>query len=294
MKILVKLIALLAVVLVVLVLARNPVIKIALETGARVVAGMPLSIQKFDLDIVHTAVDIEGLVLKNPTGFHDTVLVDIPKIFVAYARGAIFSGKIHLKNLEFDMKEFTVVKNEKGELNLDRLKALQGTQKASDQKKEQEPQTPAKSVPVQIDMLRLKIGKVVYIDYSGGQPSTKEFHINFDQSFENITDLNSVVRLIVLKAMMSSGISNLVNFDISGLNGALTGAFNTSTQLAAEAAAKSLDALKTAAGNPSAIAGQAGGVLKGTTGTVENAAKEVAGGVKSAASSLKNKLKFSF
>ena len=65
MKLLGKLIAFLIVVLVVLVLARNVVIKAAMETGARVVAGMPLSIQKFDLDIMQTFVDIEGLVL-NP------------------------------------------------------------------------------------------------------------------------------------------------------------------------------------------------------------------------------------
>ncbi|MFH1208572.1 MAG: AsmA family protein [Candidatus Omnitrophota bacterium] len=294
MKLLIKLVVLLVVVLVVLVLTRNVVIKAAMETGARVVAGMPLSIQKFDLNIVHTAVDIEGLLLKNPAGFHDTALVDIPKIFVAYARASIFSGKIHVKNIEFDMKQFTVVKNEKGELNLDRLRALQGTQKAPAQTTPQKPKTPAKAIPIQIDMMRLKIGKVVYMDYSGGQPSTKEFRIDLDQSYENITDLNSVVRLIVLKAMMSSGISNLVNFDIGGLEGTLTGAFNTSTKLAAQAAAKSLDALKTTAGDPNAIAGQVEGVLKGSPGAVKNTAKEVAGGVKNAANSLKNKLKLPF
>jgi len=294
MKLLMKLVMLLVVALVVLVLARNVIVKAAMETGARVVAGMPLSIQKFDLDMVHTSVDIEGLVLKNPAGFHDTALVDIPKIFVAYARGAIFTGKIHVKDIEFDMKQFTVVKNEKGELNLDRLKALQGTTpKASTRTTQEAPKAPAKAIPIQIDSMRLKIGKVVYVDYSTGQPSTKEFLINLDQSYQNITDLNSVVRLIVLKAMMSSGISNLVNFDIGGLEGTLTGAFNTSTKLAAETAAKSLDALKTAAGNPSGIAGQAGGALKGTTGVVEGTAKEVTSGVKSAARSLKKLNPFS-
>ena len=131
--------------------------------------------------------------------------------------------------------------------------------------------------------MRLKIGKVVYTDYSSGQPVNKEFKINIDQTYENITDLYSVARLIVLKAMMSSGISNLVNFDVKGLQGSVTDALNASTKLAAEAAAKSLDTLKTEATNPSAIAGQAEGALKGTTSSVKNVA-----------SSLKNKLKLSF
>lgn len=279
MKLLIKLVMLLTVALVVLVLARNVVIKAAMVTGSRVVAGIPLSIQKFDFDIVNTSVDMEGLVLKNPSGFHDTVLVDIPKILFAYARGSIFSGRIHVRNIEFDMKQFSVVKNEKGELNLDRLKALQGTQKPSAQAPKTEPKAPAKPIPVQIDRMRLKIGKVVYTDYSSGQPVAKEFNINIDQIYENITDLYSVVRLIVLKAMMSSGISNLVGFDIGGLQGTLTGAFGD--------AAKSLDALKNIVQDPSAIASQAGEMLKGTPGVVESTAKEMAGGVKDAASSLK-------
>ena len=282
------------VVFVVLVLARNVVVKAAVEGGVRAVTGMPLNIRKLDLNLSKTFVDVENLVVKNPAGFHDTVLVDIPKILVDYNFSDILRGKVHLENLEFDMEQFTVVKNEKGELNLDRLRALQGTQETSVQAPKPEPKAPAKPMPIQIDMMRLKIGKVVYVDYSGGSPSTKEFSINLDQSFENITDLNSVVRLIVLKAMMSSGISNLVNFDIGSLEGSLTGAFNTSTKLAAQVAAKSLDTLKTAAGDPNAIADQAGNVFKNTAGTVENTAKEVTSNVKNAASSLKNKLKLPF
>jgi hypothetical protein len=294
MKILVKSIVWLAVVLVVLVLARNMAVKVVVETGVRAVTGMPLSMGKFDLNLSKTLVDIEALVVKNPAGFHDTALVDIPRILVDYNLSDVFKGKVHLENLEFNMKQFTVVKNEKGELNLDRLKALQGTQKPSAQKTKAEPKAPAKAMPIQIDMMRLKIGKVVYADYSGASPSTKEFLINLDQSYQDITDLNSVVRLIVLKAMMSSGISNLVNFDVRSLEGSLTGAFNTSTKLAAQAAAKGLDTLKTAAGDPNAIAGQAGEVLKNTTGSVSDTTKEVAGSVKNAASSLKNKLKLPF
>ncbi|MBI4711255.1 MAG: AsmA family protein, partial [Candidatus Omnitrophica bacterium] len=294
MKLLMKLVVLVVVVLVILVLARNVVVKAAVENGVKAATGMPLSMGKLDLNFQNSFVDLENLVVKNASGFHDTSLVEIPKIFVGYNLSDILKGNVHLSNIEFDMKQFTVVKNEKGELNLDRLKALQGTQKAPAGTPQQEPKAPAKPIPVQIDKMRLQIGKVVYIDYSGGQPTTKEFKINLDQSYENITDLNSVVRLIVLKAMMSSGISNLVNFDIGGLEGTLTGAFDASAKLATQAAAKGLNTLKTVASDPSTLAGQAGSVLKGTTGTVGSTAKEVAGGVKDAASSLKSKLKLPF
>ena len=257
MKIFGKLVLLVVIIIVALVLARNVVVKAAVEQGVKAVTGMPLSIGKLDINVSKTLVDIENLAVKNPAGFHDTTLVDIPKILVDFELASFLGGKAHIEAIEFDMNQFTVVKNEKGELNLDRLRALQGTQKPSTPIKKPEPQAPAKAMPIQIDMMRLKIGKVVYIDYSGGQPSTKEFRINLDQSYQNITDLNSVVRLIVLKAMMSSGISNLVNFDLGGLEGTLTGAFNTSTKLAAQAAAKSLDILKAGAQDPGQIAGAA-------------------------------------
>ena len=271
MKLLGKLIFLLVAALVVLVLARNVVVKAVAENGVKAVTGMPLSIEKLDLGLSNTLVDIEGLVVKNPAGFHDTSLVDIPKILLDYNLSNILGGKVHLENIEFEMKQFTVVKNEKGELNLDRLKALQGAQKPSAPATKPEPQAPAKPMPIQIDTMRLKIGKVVYVDYSGGQPSTKEFRINLDQSYQNITDLNSVVRLIVLKAMMSSGISNLVNFDIKGLEGSVNEALSASAKLATQAAAKSLDTLKTAAKDP----GQLVEATKSLTGEAQNVASSL-------------------
>lgn len=271
MKLLGKLVLLVVVVLVVLVLARNVVVKAAAENGVKAVTGMPLSMGKLDLGLSNTLVDIENLVVKNPSGFHDTSLVDIPKILVDYNLSSILKGKVHLENLEFDMKQFTIVRNEKGELNLDRLKALQGAQKPSAPATEPEPQAPAKPMPIQIDTMHLKIGKVVYVDYSGGQPSTKEFRINLDQSYQNITDLNSVVRLIVLKAMMSSGISNLVNFDIKGLEGSVNEALSASAKLATQAAAKSLDTLKAAATDP----GQLADTAKGLTSEAKNVASSL-------------------
>lgn len=271
MKLLGKLVLLVVVVLVVLVLARNVVVKAAAENGVKAVTGMPLSMGKLDLGLSNTLVDIENLVVKNPSGFHDTSLVDIPKILVDYNLSSILKGKVHLENLEFDMKQFTIVRNEKGELNLDRLKALQGAQKPSAPATEPEPQAPAKPMPIQIDTMHLKIGKVVYVDYSGGQPSTKEFRINLDQSYQNITDLNSVVRLIVLKAMMSSGISNLVNFDIKGLEGSVNEALSASAKLATQAAAKSLDTLKTAATDP----GQLADTAKGLTSEAKSVASSL-------------------
>ena len=84
MKILGKLIVSLIVVFVVLLLARNVVVKAMVEHGVKIVTGMPLSMGKLDLNFQKSFVDLEGLVVKNPSEFHDTSLVEIPRIFVEY------------------------------------------------------------------------------------------------------------------------------------------------------------------------------------------------------------------
>ncbi len=283
MKLLGKLVMLIVVVLAVLVLARNGVVKAVAEGGVRAVTGMPLSIEKLDIGLSTTLLDIESLIVKNPDGFHDTEFVNIPKILVDYNLGDILRGNIHLEDLEFNMSQFTLVKNEKGELNLDRLKALQGTKPAPAETKKQEPKAPAKAMPIQIDRFRLKVGKVVYVDYSSGKPVTKEFLFNLDETYQDITDPNKLVSLIVFKIMTKSALANLTNFDIGSLEGTVSGVVGSATDVAA----KGLDAVKSAAQDPAALAGQTGAALKSTTGAVTDTAKELTSSVSGAASSLK-------
>jgi len=157
-----------------LVLARNAIAKTAAEQGMRIVTGMPLSIQKgSNLDILNTSVDIEGIVLKNPAGFHDTEFVNIPKSWWPTSRGAIFTtGKVHLKQIEFDMKQFTV----RAEMNRvfsiwNKLRALQGSQKTLNPKnRRKRPKLPRSHTRSRSIRCALRIGKVVFVDYSGGQP----------------------------------------------------------------------------------------------------------------------------
>jgi len=109
----------------------------------------------------------------------------MPEIYVDYDLPAIFKGKVHLEEMRLNMNEFVVVKNEKGELNLDALKVVQA------QKEGKKPEAKAKEggkIPeIQIDTLKLKVGKVVYKDYSGGgNPTVREFKVNLDEELANL------------------------------------------------------------------------------------------------------------
>ncbi|HOW59217.1 MAG TPA: hypothetical protein PLO78_05765 [Candidatus Omnitrophota bacterium] len=259
--------------LAVLLLARNIVIKAVLETGAKILTGMSLSIQKFDLDILNTSVDMEGLVLKNPAGFHDTILVEIPKILIAYQRAAILTGKLHFKQVEFDLKQFNVVRNEKGALNLDSLKALQQKGGEAQQPAQPAPEQKGKGLAFQVDLLHLKVGKAAFINYTGGTASTTDFNVGLDETFQNITDPNQLVKLIVYKVMTKTPLAMLSGFNVNALTGSISGVLGSATDMASQYAGQ--------------FAGQAGDV-------VEEQAKTLAKSVTHTASDLKKKIKLPF
>lgn len=202
------------VVLLALFFAKNMIAKIAVEKGVKQVTGLKLKTGSFNIGIMKTFVGIKNLRLYNPKGYKDKVMFHMPEIFADYNLSAMMKRKVHLEKMRLNLKELTVVKNEKGQLNLNSLKPVQKEKdvKAKEEKKE------AKSPEIQIDRLELKIGKVVYKDYSKRKtPSVREFDINLDEKYENITDPNELVRLIIVKALMNTTIAQLANFNIGPL-----------------------------------------------------------------------------
>ncbi len=210
-------------------LAKDMIARVAVEKGVEVVTGLPLKMKSLNVGLVNTVVGIKDLRLFNPEGYRDRVMLNMPEIYVNYDLPAIIKGKIHLEEVRIDLKEFVVVKNEKGELNLDALKAVQ----AQKEGKKPEEKEKGKAPEIQIDSLRLKIGKVLYKDYSaGGAPSVREFDINLDEKYQNINDLNKLVSLIVVKALMNTTIAKLTDFDLRGLEGTIGDTLATAERLA--------------------------------------------------------------
>jgi uncharacterized protein involved in outer membrane biogenesis len=167
------------------------------------------------------------LKLSNPKGFEDSDMLLMPEILVDYDLATLLKGKVHLEKLTINLEKFVVVRNSKGKLNLDSLRAVQKSKKQAAKKKKAGPAPQAN-----IDKLSLKIGRVIFKDYSkGGEPEVKYFNINLNESYSNVTDLNAVVSLIVVKALQKTTISTLTNFDVTDLEGSLTNAVGVSKQL---------------------------------------------------------------
>ena len=233
MKKIITIIAVVLTVLFVLSFAKNIIARTSVSAGVKAVTGLKLSMRKLNIGVIRTLVEIKDLKLHNPQGFPEKLMVDMPQIYVDYDLGALFKKKVHLQDMKLNLKEFIVVKNETGELNLDSLKVVQA------QKEGKRPEEQGKAPEIQIDALELKVGRVLYKDYSKGEPpSIKEFKLNLNERYENISNPYSLVSLIVVKALMNTTIARVADFDLQGLQNTVSDTLASAQKVVSEATAQ--------------------------------------------------------
>jgi len=254
----------------VLSLTKDLFIKFSVEKAVGLVTGLKIEIKSLNVGIFRTAVRIKGLKIFNPGQFKDRVMADMPEIYVDYDLPAVFAHTVHLEYLKLNLKEFIVVKNAAGELNLNSLKVVTAGKEGV------KPKVQGKAPNIKIDNFELKIGKAFYKDYSGGgAPSVKEFNVNIDERYTNVDDLYTVVSIIVVKALANTSIAGMANFDVNGLQGTVMKGLSSATNAAGKAASTAHQALQsTTQGAPEAV--------KNANETVNKAAGAIGGFFKDA------------
>jgi len=150
MKFLMKIIIGIVIVVAILIFAKNMIAKIAVENGVHMATGLELKVKSFDVSLAKTYIAIEEMRLYNPKGYRDKIMADIPEIYVDYDLPAILKGKIHVPEIRIHLNEFVVVKNANGELNIDKLKAVEEGKKKEPAEK---PKKEGKAIPIQIDRI---------------------------------------------------------------------------------------------------------------------------------------------
>jgi hypothetical protein len=205
-KIVLRVVIVIVVLVAGLALARNLIIKAGAGAVIKAVSGVDMKIGTLDIGLFKPVVLIKDLKLFNPAGFPEKEMMVLPELYVAYDLPSIMKGTVHLPELRVDLKEFVVVKNAQGEVNVNSLQALQ-------------PKGEGKPPQMKIDNVELNIGTVVYKEFRvSGEPRVTEFKINLHERYENISDPNVLVGLIVSKALR--------NTTIAGLSGTLKSADN--------------------------------------------------------------------
>lgn len=210
-----RIIIVFAVIVGILVVGKNFIAKFAVEKGVYAATGLPLKIKKFNVGLITTNIGIRDLNLFNPKGFPKEVMFHAPEIFVDYDLGAFIRGKIHLEDIRLDFDQFVIVKNKEGKTNIEVLKPKKAEEKPKKEKGKKMPD-------IQIDHLLVKVGKIVYKDYSGeGEPSVKEFKVNLSEEFNDVTNknMNWVILVVANKAIMKTTLSSLAGFNMDVFKG---------------------------------------------------------------------------
>ena len=191
---------------------KDQIIKSVVAIVTSQVTGAPVEIERFSLGVFKQSVRISGFKIFNPSGFPKGILVDLPKINVDYDLFSLLSGKLHLLNVEVELKEMGLVKNKEGKLNVDSLKVVKEDKKKKGKASGQ--------MPMQIDMLKLGMGRIIFKDYSlGVEPVIKAYDINLHKAYKNITSAQQLTALILAEPMKAAGIQGAQIYGVAMLAG---------------------------------------------------------------------------
>jgi len=272
-KRIIKLIAIILIVgIVFLFAAKNILAKTIISGGVKAITGLSLNIKSMRIGLLNSLIDIKNLKLFNPKGFEDKLMINMPEIFVDYELGEFLKGKIHFTEIRLNLEEFTVVKNKDGVLNLDSLNVVKAKKQTTAKKDSKKKKLP----PLKIDVLKLRIGKVIYKDYSkGGKPKVKEYDVDINEQYKNIDDPYRFVSLIVFKALMNTSIARLTNFNLGPLSDGLEGTLKGATGITLDVADKTLETTEQAAKKTGETVKKAGEAAKDAVQKTEEKLKKL-------------------
>jgi uncharacterized protein involved in outer membrane biogenesis len=178
-------------------------------------AGVKLSIQDLELNVLNSSLYMRGITVANPQGFKNLPFSTIEEIFIKYNLRALLSGRVHLRQAKARISEINIIRNEKGQSNLSILKTKQARSKETSVKPPSAVQKKAdiaqKKRPPRflIDNLELSLGKATFMNYQAGigEAAVIIFTIKGPLVYKNVSDLGSVFSSISVKA----GFANLLN-----------------------------------------------------------------------------------
>ncbi len=179
-----------------IVVIKDQAIKSVVTTVASKITGAPVHMDGFALNFLSSTINISGFKMYNPVGFQRGILVSCPKIKVIYDPVALFKPKRHFLLIEIELKEMGLTKNKEGKLNVDSLAIVQQSKSSA-------------PTPMLIDLLTLKIGKIIYKDYSAGvEPSVRVYDVNKEKSYKGIPTAQQLALLVLAEPMKAAAIKN--------------------------------------------------------------------------------------
>jgi uncharacterized protein involved in outer membrane biogenesis len=114
LKWLFKLLFLLAVLIGLLLLFRNPLLRVLLEQEIRQATGMEVFIGNLSASLGSPVIRIENLRLFSPPDFDRGTFADLPELYLEYDRAALFHRQVRFRAVRLNLFEIHFVRNKEG------------------------------------------------------------------------------------------------------------------------------------------------------------------------------------
>ena len=218
MKKTIKIILALAAVIIAAIFFKNAAFASLLSGGLSKAAHAPVSIGSTDVRFFSSAITLKDIRVNNTRYYKERTMFDAPLVSIHFDPSALFKGILHFQEVRLNLKEIPVIKNKNGELNVSALKPAGKDNSKPDAKAK-------KNTKLQIDVLYLTIGRVVYKDYTMGSNSmVQTFNIGIqDRVYKNITDPAALISTIMFESLTRTTLSQLANLDIGDFKNSASG-----------------------------------------------------------------------
>ena len=202
-----RLLLLLAVLVGLALVLKDPVLRSVAEKRLRTELGMDATIESFHVGVIEPVLHIKNVRIYNPKQFDNARFVDIPEIYVSYDPAELAAGRLRCPEVRYHLADVNIVEDSDGKTN---LKWLEERLEARDKA---EGRTSTK-MPVEfagIDKLQLKLGR---LRYSSFKNPGRAREIIFDQNLElrdikSSSDFYNALGLAVANIFLKQGMDFL-------------------------------------------------------------------------------------
>lgn len=166
------------------VFCRQVIAQKTVETLFAEITGFPMRVGSVQIAPWHSQFAADRIQLFNPPEFCDRFFADIPRFDVDYEAGSFLRERPHFTRADLHIREIVIVKNTNGHSNVEQLRGLGAVG------------TNATGIRFQIDTLNLRLGHVIFKDYTGSKPEVRTRNLNMAVTFRNVTETTDINRRI--------------------------------------------------------------------------------------------------
>lgn len=154
--------------------------------------GLPVSLGNVHFSVTGPRFSIKDLQFSNPRGFPSAPLAQVSEVKARYSPLSAVLGRPHFKRLQVTFREFRLMRNESGSLNLPSVAG--GAVGRAD-----------------IDELELTLVPLTYTDLSSGQPTQKTYDMDLIKSvYRNVKGVAGIVEILNWEILKRTGLPEKV------------------------------------------------------------------------------------